>query len=70
MRSMSIEEKESTHITSSKENNVNLEEEQSRAEQLTYEQSFLTMGVKNSEIQSFKNMEGTKAGPQTGAERS
>ena len=47
-----------------------LNEDQDRAEQQTYEQSFLTMGVKNSEIQSFKNMEGTKAGPQTGAERS
>ena len=47
-----------------------IKDEQENAEQLTYEQSFLTMGVKNSEIPDFKNMEGTKAGSQTGPGKS
>ena len=67
---MSIE-KEQTHTTSSNENNGNSAEEKDRAEQLTYEQSFLikTMSGKTSEIQYFKNIESTKAGPEKGAER-
>ena len=65
-------EKEQTHTTSSNENNENSAEEKDRAEQLTYEQSFLikTMSGKNSEIQYFKNIESTKAGPKTAADRS
>ena len=71
---MPIEEKQTCNMhTKEKEKSgtcCRVNEDQEIAEQQTYEQSFLTMGVKNSEIQGFKNMEGTKAGSQTGADKS
>ena len=65
-------EKEQTRTTTSNGNSENSSEEKDRAEQLTYEQNFLikTMNGKNSEIQYFKNIESTKAGPKTEADRS
>ena len=65
-------EKEQTRTTTSNGNSENSSEEQDRAEQLTYEQSFLikTMNGKNSEIPCFKNIESTQARPETAAERS
>ena len=71
---MPIEEKRICNMhTKEKEESgtcCHVNEDQEIAEQQTYEQSFLTMGVKNSEIQGFKNMEGTKAGSQTGPGKS
>ena len=65
-------ENEQTRTTTSNGNSENSSEEKDRAEQLTYEQSFLikTMNGKTSEIQYFKNIESTKAGPETAADRS
>ena len=71
---MPIDEKKTCNMhTKEKENSgtcCQIKDEQENAEQQTYEQSFLTMGVKNSEIQGFKNIEGTKSCTDKGAERS
>ena len=71
---MPIEEKQTCNMhTKEKEESgicCHVNEDQEIAEQQTYEQSFLTMGVKNSEIQGFKNIEGTKSCTDKGAERS
>ena len=71
---MSVEEKQTCNMhTKEKEESgtcCQIKDEQENAEQLTYEQNFLTMGVKKSEIQGFKNIEGTKSCTDKGAERS
>ena len=73
---MSIEEKQTCNMhTKEKEKSGTcclVNDDQEKAEQLTYEQSFLikTVSVKNSEIQYSKNIEGTKSCTDKGAERS